>query len=249
MRKSAARLQDWFVIQSTAVKLMLAAVALLIPATGIYSVMLTQRQDVLAEQVRTMAVEGKAGEGMWSFNEKLPVVFGTGSVLGFLETSVVDRITVIYKPLMWNVSERFILVESQGKQYAYYPSDMETKIFADKAVSAPWGAKLSFVPRAELSATSLDMLERLDQRFAAGRPQSEKDGWKAGVSGVLSAALTLGLLGFLAFQLKGQFKALKFIEASQVHGSLDDLVGMDDIKAEVAQIKDCLLYTSPSPRD
>ncbi|MEP6824881.1 MAG: AAA family ATPase, partial [Ramlibacter sp.] len=238
VRKSAARLQDWFVIQSAAVKLMLLAVAVLIPATGIYSLMLTQRQDTLAGQVRTMAVDGKAGEGMWSFNERLPVVFGTGSVLSFLETGAVDRITVIYRPLMWNVSERFILIESQGKQVAYYPSDMETKIFADKAVSAPWGAKLSFVPRAELSATSLDMLERLDQRFAAGRPQSEKDGWKAGVSGVLSAALSLGLLGFLAFQLKGQFKSLKFIEPSQVRGSLSDLVGMDDIKAEVAQLKD-----------
>ncbi|MBC7604910.1 MAG: AAA family ATPase, partial [Ramlibacter sp.] len=44
--------------------------------------------------------------------------------------------------------------------------------------------------------------------------------------------------GFLAFQLKGQFKALKFLEPSQVHGSIDDLVGMDDIKTEVAQIKD-----------
>ncbi|MEO7547685.1 MAG: AAA family ATPase, partial [Ramlibacter sp.] len=77
-----------------------------------------------------------------------------------------------------------------------------------------------------------------DQRFAGARPQSEKDGWKAGVSGVLSAALSLGLLGFLAFQLKGQFKSLKFIEPSQVRGSLSDLVGMDDIKAEVAQLKD-----------
>ena len=166
------------------------------------------------------------------------MVFGTGSVLSFLDANPVERITVIYKPLMWNVSERFILIESQGKQYAYYPSDMETKIFADKAVTASWGGKLSFVPRAELDAGSLEMLERLDQRFAGARPQSEKDGWKAGVSGVLSAALTLGLLGFLAFQLKGQFKSLKFVEASQVQGSLDDLVGMDDIKAEVAQIKD-----------
>ena len=48
----------------------------------------------------------------------------------------------------------------------------------------------------------------------------------------------MGLLGFLAFQLKGQFKSLKFIEPAQVQGSLHDLVGMDDIKAEVGQIKD-----------
>ncbi len=115
---------------------------------------------------------------------------------------------------------------------------METKIFADRAVTAPWGGKLAFVPRADLDKSSLEVLERLDQRFGGARPQSEKDGWKAGVSGLLSATLTLGLIGFLFFQMKGQFKSLKFLEPNQVHGSIDDLVGMDDIKAEVAQIKD-----------
>jgi cell division protease FtsH len=237
VKKAASRLSDWFVIQTQPVKLMVIAMALLIPATGIYSLVLMNRQAVVAEQVRAMASEAGV-PAMWTFNQKLPVVFGTGSVLSFLENSPVERITVIYKPLMWNVSERFILIESGGKQHAYYPSDMETKIFADKAVMASWGGKLSFVPRGELNAESLQLLERLDQGFAGARPQSEKDAWKAGVSGVLSAALTLGLLGFLAFQLKGQFKSLKFIEPGQVHGSLTDLVGMDDIKAEVAQIKD-----------
>ena len=238
IRKAANRLQDWFVIQSPAVRLTVLAIAILIPATAIYSFTLIQKQAAVAEQVKTMAVAGKAGEALWTLNDKLPVVFGAGSVLGFLENNPVERITVIYKPLMWNVSERIILIESQGKQHAYYPSDMETKIFADKAVTAPWGGKLVFVPRGELSATSLELLERLDQHFADARPQSEKDGWKAGVSGVLSAALTLGVLAFLYFQLKGQFKLLKFIEPAQVQGSIDDLVGMDDIKAEVAQIKD-----------
>ncbi|MES3003976.1 MAG: AAA family ATPase [Pseudomonadota bacterium] len=238
LRKYAARLQDWFAIQSLAVRMMVVVLALLIPATALYSVTLLQKQAAVTEQVKSMATAEPQGEAMWSFNQKLPVVFGTGSVLSFLDANAADRITVIYKPLMWNVSERIILIESQGKQFAYYPSDMETKIFADKAVSAPWGGKLTFVPRAELDASSLEMLERLDNRFAGARPQSEKDGWKAGVSGVMSATLTLGLIGFLLFQLKGQFKSLKFLEPAQVHGSIDDLVGMDDIKAEVAQIKD-----------
>ena len=238
LKKAVTRLQDWFAIQSNLVKAMVIALVLLIPATGMYSVTLMRKQAAVAEQVKAMAPAEAAGEDMWTFNQKLPVVFGSGSVLSFLESSPVERITVIYKPLVWNVSERFILVESQGKQYAYYPSDMETKIFADKAVTASWGGKLSFVPRAELDKSSLELLERLDQRFAGARPQSEKDGWKAGVSGVLSAALTLGLLGFLFVQLKGQFKSLKFLEPAQVHGSIDDLVGMNDIKAEVAQIKD-----------
>ena len=225
-------------IQRVAVKLSLLTIAVLIPATGLYSFTLIQRQAAVAEQVKSMSDAGKAGEGVWTLNDKLPVVFGTGSVLSFLEANPVERITVIYRPLMWNLPERIILIESQGKQYAYYPSDMETKIFADKAVTALWGGKLVFVPRGELSASNLELLERLDQRFAGARPQSAKDRWKAGVSGALSAALTLGVLTFLYFQLKGQFKSLKFIEPAQVHGSIADLVGMDDIKAEVAQIKD-----------
>ncbi|MFL6695318.1 MAG: ATP-binding protein, partial [Ramlibacter sp.] len=234
IKKAAARLSDWFVIQTTAIKLLVIAMALLIPATGIYSMVLMQRQAAVAEQVRGMA----GAQGVAAFNDKLPVEFGAGSLLSFLQNNPVERILVIYKPLMWNVSERVVLVESQGKQYAYYPSDIETKIFADKAVMAPWSGKLSFVPRSDLTAGSVQLLEKLDQGFAGARPQSEKDAWKAGVSGVLSAALTLGLLGFLAFQLKGQFKSLKFIEPAQVNGSLTDLVGMDDIKTEVAQIKD-----------
>ena len=238
IKKAANRLQDWFVIQPLAVKLTVLAIAILIPLSAAYSLLLIQKQSAMAEQVRNMSVAGKGGEGLWTLNEKLPVVFGTGSMLSFLENNEVDRITVIYRPLTWNVSERVILIESKGRQYAYYPSDMETKIFADKAVTAPWGGKLAFVPRAELSAQSREMLERLDQRFAGARPQSEKDGWKAALSGGLSAALTLGLLAFLFYQLRGQYKTLKFIEPAQVNGSIDDLVGMDDIKTEVAQIKD-----------
>ncbi|MGE4241425.1 AAA family ATPase [Ramlibacter sp.] len=237
-RKLASRFADWFSLQSFFVKFVLVAVAAMIPLSGAYSYRVYQKQAQLAEQVAKMAASEPGAEALWTLNDKLPVVFGTGSVLGFLENRPVERITVIYKPLMWNISERILLIESQGRQYAYYPSDMETKIFADRAVAAPWGSKLVFVPRSELSKASVAMLERLDERFGSARPQSEKDGWKAGVSGVLSAALTVGLLGFLAFQLKGQFKSLKFIEPSQVQGSIDDLVGMDDIKTEVAQIKD-----------
>ena len=237
LKKLGSRLSDWFTIQSTAMKCMLVAVAILIPLTGIYSFTVWQRQAAVAEQVKAMA--GQTGaEAMWSLDEKLPVVFGSGSILGFLESHPVDRVTVVYKPLMWNVSERIVLIESQGTQYAYYPSDMETKIFTDKAVNASWAAKMVFVPRGELSPASQQMLEKLDERFSGARPQSEKDGWKAGVSGVLSAALTVGLLGFLAFHLKGQFKSLRFIEPGQVQGSIEDLVGMDDIKSEVRQIKD-----------
>ncbi|WAK00991.1 AAA family ATPase [Methylobacter sp. YRD-M1] len=234
IKKAAGRLQDWFVIQSAAIKLTVLAVALLIPATGIYSFTLIKKQAAAAEQVKAMT----AGEAAWTLDAKLPVVFGTGSVLSFLEANPVERITVVYEPLLWNVSERIILVESQGKLHAYYPSDMEAKIFADKAVTAPWGGKLAFIPRAELNPGSLELFELLDQRFASARPQSENDNWKAGISGVLTVVLTFGVLGFLYFQIRSQHKSLKFIEPAQVDGSIDDLVGMDDIKAEVAQIKD-----------
>ncbi len=238
LKKAASRLQDWYVIQSIFIQLTVLLIALLIPVSAIYSVTTLQKQAALAEQVKAMAVAGKAGEGMWTLNDKLPVVLGSGSVLNFLETNTVERITVVYEALLWNLSERIILIESEGKQHAYYPSDMETKIFTDKAVTAPWGSKLNFVPRAELSPTSLAVFERLDQRFADARPQSAKAGWKAGLSGGLSAALTLGVLAFLYIQFKNQHKSLKFLEPTQVQGSIDDLVGMDDIKAEVAQIKD-----------
>jgi len=234
LKKAAARASDWFVIQSVPVKLLLVIIGLLIPASGTYSVLLWHKHASVAEQVRLMP----GGTGLWALDESLPFVFGTGPLLGFLETQPIERVTVVYKPLLWNVSERIVLVESSGKQHAFYPSDMETKIFADKAVAAPWGGKLSFVPRTELSPTGIAMIERLDQRFAGARPQSEKDAWKASASGVVSGALTLGLIGFLFFHLRGQHKALKFIEPSQVQGSIDDLIGMDDIKSEVAQIKD-----------
>jgi cell division protease FtsH len=235
LRKTVNRLQDWFAIQRPLAKATVLVIAVLIPATGFYSAVLLQKQATLAEQVRDMSASGDVA---WTLDERLPVVFGTGSILGFLESHPVERVTVIYTPLTWSVSERIILVESEGKQYAYYPSEMENAIFADKAVTAPWSSKLAFVPRGELDESSKDLLERLDQRFSAARPRSAKDSWIAGLSAALSAALTLGLLAFLFYQLKLQYKSLKFIEPSQVQGSIDDLVGMDDIKAEVAQIKD-----------
>ncbi|MBC7682146.1 MAG: AAA family ATPase [Ferruginibacter sp.] len=231
-------LMDWFAIQPLAIRLSVLLVAALIPATAIYSYTLLHKQAALAAEVKAMVGADKSGEGMWTFNDKLPVVFGTGSVLGFLAASPVERITVVYEPLLWNASERIFLIESLGRQYAYYPSDMESKIVADKAVSAAWGSKMVFIPRAELQSSALDLFARLDQRFADARPQSEKDSWRAGVSGLLSVALTLGVLAFLYVQLKTQYKSLKFIEPDQISGSIDDLVGMDDIKAEVAQIKD-----------
>ena len=80
IKNAARRLLDWFVIQSKAVRLTVLAVALLIPATGIYSFMLIRKQAAVAEQVKTMSVAGKAGEALWTFNDKLPVVFGAGSV-------------------------------------------------------------------------------------------------------------------------------------------------------------------------
>ena len=238
LKKAAGRLLDWFVFQSPAVKLTILTMALLILITAVYSFTFVRKQAAVAEQVKAMAVAGKPGDSPWAFNHTLPVVLGSGSVLGFLETNLVQRITVVYEPLTWSVSERIVLIESQGRHHAYYPSDMETAIFTDKAATAAWGSKLVFVPRSELGADAEEIFERLDLRFAGARPLSEKNSWKAGVSGVLSAALTLSLLAFLYFQLRVQFKSLKFIEPTQVQGSIDDLVGMDDIKAEVAQIKD-----------
>jgi cell division protease FtsH len=221
----------------------LLALVVLVPAAGAYSYRLVSRRAALAVQVESMPVDGApshgaADDGIWSLNDQLPVAFGTGSLLNFLDGNPVERINIIYRPLQWNVSERIVLIESRGRHYAYYPSDMETRIFTDKAVTAPWGGKLVFIPRSELTPGGVRLIERLDLRFSGARPQSEKYAWTTVASGILSAVLVIGLLVFVSMQLKGHFKTIRFIEPSQVSGSIDDLVGMDDIKAEVAQIMD-----------
>ncbi|CAN5720170.1 hypothetical protein BH11PSE7_BH11PSE7_03650 [soil metagenome] len=236
--KALSRLQDWFAIQSAGMRLAVLVVAVLIPVTAFYSWSSIQKQQLMAQQVKAMAASQTGAEAVWSYNKNLPVVFGTGSVLSFLEHNAVEHITVIYSALSWSVSERFVLIESQGRQYAYYPSDMETRIFSEKAVTAPWGGKLTFVPRSELDEPSAEVLARLEQRFSGARPQSERDAWKGELSALISVGLSVGLMAFLWMQLRGQVKSLKFIEPTQIQGSIDDLVGMDDIKAEVAQIKD-----------
>lgn len=238
IKNSSGRLRVWLEFKPRAIKAAALALVVLLPGAGIYSCNLIHKRAALAEQVGSMAVAGKAGDAVWSLNDTLPVVLGTGSVLNFLKTNPVERINVIYKPLMPSGSERILLIESQGRQYAYYPSDMETKLVTDKAVTAAWGGKLVFIPRSELSAGSLGLIERLELRFAGARPPSGKYAWASAATGLMSAALLLGLLGFLYTQFKSQHKTLQFIEPSQVQGSIDDLVGMDDIKAEVAQIKD-----------
>lgn len=98
IKKTASRLQDWFLIQSVGIKLLVLIMAALIPVTGIYSFTLMPKQATVAEQIKSME-----SEGGWTLNDKLPVVFGAGSVLSFLEANPVERITVAYKPLMWNV--------------------------------------------------------------------------------------------------------------------------------------------------
>jgi cell division protease FtsH len=236
-RKAVTRLLDWFAVQSAGMKLTIVTVALLIPMTAFYSWVSLQAQEKMAADVKAMAATEK-GEGVWSYNKALPVVFGTGSVLSFLEQNPVERITVVYNALSWNVSEKFVLIESAGKQHAYYPSDIETKIFTDKAVTAPWGGKLSFVPRSELDAASADVFARLEQRFSGAKPQSARDAWKGELSALASIAMTLGLLAFLWIQMRGGVKALKFIEPTHVRGGIGDLVGMDDIKQEISQIVD-----------
>jgi cell division protease FtsH len=61
------------------------AITVLIPTSAVYSLALLQKQAALAEQLKAMTVAEMAGERVWTLNDKLPVVFGTGSVLSFLE--------------------------------------------------------------------------------------------------------------------------------------------------------------------
>ena len=76
IKKIATRLSDWFVIQTTAVKVLVIALALMIPATAIYSAVLLQKQATLAEQVRLMP-GGGAGH---SINANLPLALAVRPV-------------------------------------------------------------------------------------------------------------------------------------------------------------------------
>jgi cell division protease FtsH len=239
IKKAVRRLQDWFVIQSLVVKLLVLTITILIPATGLYSFALFEKQSVVAEQVKRMAVAGNAGHGVWMLNDKLPVVFGTGSLLSFLEANPVARISVIYKPLLWDVSERTFLIESRGHAVRILPERPGDPDLRRQGRHRTVGrqAGLHSARRTRRQGAGIDRAPG-PAFFPAPVRSPPRTAGKAGVSGVLSVALTLGLLAFLYFQFKGQFKSLKFIEPAQVHGSIEELVGMDDIKAEVAQIKD-----------
>ena len=74
VRKWGGRLSDWFAIQTTAVKFLVIAVAILIPVTATYSLVVWQRQAAVAEQVKAMASQS-GSDALWTLNEKLPVVF------------------------------------------------------------------------------------------------------------------------------------------------------------------------------
>jgi cell division protease FtsH len=157
-------------------RLTVLAIAVLIPATGIYSFALYRKQAAVAEQVKPWRLPEMPGEGVWTLNDKLPVVFGTGSVLSFLEANPVERITVIYEPLMWNVSERIILIESQGRSTRITRATWRPKIFADKAVTALWGGKLVFIPRAELNRPRRPGIVRATGPAFCRRPPAVREG-------------------------------------------------------------------------
>jgi cell division protease FtsH len=167
LKKATSRLCDWFVVQSLSIRILALALAVLTPALGSYSLLMWRKHSLVADEVRQMS-DASGPESVWSLARSSPVVFGAGSLVGFVERHPVDRITVIYRPLLWNVSERFVLVESGGRQHAFYPSDLETQIFSQRAVTAAWGGKLNFVPREALSAESLALVAL---RAPAHRPK------------------------------------------------------------------------------
>src|SRR6185436_4482033 len=93
-KATAARLRDWLAIQTPGMKLAVLGVALMIPASAYYAWSTLERQQKLSLEVKAMAA-GQGAEAAWAYNTALPVVFGSGSVLSFLETHPVARITII----------------------------------------------------------------------------------------------------------------------------------------------------------
>jgi cell division protease FtsH len=237
MQKALIRLSTWFRLQPIAAQWALALAAVTLPAAGVYAVEQWRHQATLAAQA--MEISARSGaEAPWSLNPNLPLTFGAGSLLGLLEQLPVDRVSVIYRPEALGNAHRLVLVESAGRLQVYAPSELEIQVLAGRAVHAAWGNKLVFIPRAELSAPWSARLEAVDQRLAAANARPGPAGWPAGPGGWISAALLLALVAWALLRLRGSRKALRFIEPHQVEGSLDDLVGMDDIKAEIGQICD-----------
>lgn len=220
-------------------KVFVRILPLLLLGWAAYNVNLEYREAKMEAELKEMSKSG----GLWTLNDKLPVEIGPGSLLMFLEKNAVDMVTVVYRPISISVSERVILVEAKGRYHAFYPSDMEMQIFLDRAISAKWGQQLAFVPRSELSQTSREWFAKLDKRFSNARPLSLKS---EGMDGAqwFTILLMLILVVSIVYQMRGMVKPLRFINPRDIEGDINDLVGMDDIKAEVFQLKDQYLRRS-----
>ena len=186
-----------------------------------------------------MTVGGKAGEGIWTLNDKLPVVFGTGSMLelpgiqpgrahhGDLPAVDVERVGAHRPDRIAGQAVR-VLPERHGDQ------DLRRQ-GRHRAVGRQ--ARLRSARRAQcrqpgIARTPRPALRRRPPAVGEGRLEGRRQ--RRAVGSAYRSACWPSCI----FQLKSQYKSLKFIEPAQVPGSIDDLVGMDDIKAEVAQIKD-----------
>jgi len=95
LKRSMGQLRVWFQVRPPVLRFTLLTLIVLVPAAGLVSIRLLHRRAVLEAQVERMA-----GDGVWSLDDRLPVVLGPGSILNFLGTNPVERINVIYKPLM-----------------------------------------------------------------------------------------------------------------------------------------------------
>lgn len=67
LKKAVSRLSDWFVVQGLAVRVLVIALVVLIPASGVYSLVMWRKQALVAQEVRQMAGQtGRTACGAWT---------------------------------------------------------------------------------------------------------------------------------------------------------------------------------------
>ncbi len=145
--------------------------------------------------------------------------FRSGSVLSFLRPTrcahhhIYPHSLTVSSALCWS---------SRRAGRRLLPSDMGDQDTGRQSRDGALGRQADFVPRPRSTAPARTCW-RASSSVSEARPQSEQDAWKAAPA-LVSAALTVGLLAFLWFQVGGQRKSLKFISPSRL-AATEDLVG------------------------
>ena len=221
LKKGVNRLQDWFTIQSAAVKL--AGARCRDPDSG--------DGDLFLRAAAEAGSAGRAGQGhgrrraggeaAWTFNEKLPVVFGTGSRAELpgsqpgrshhrdLQAADVERLRA-HRPDRVAGQAIRLLPERHGDQ------DLRGQ-GRHRALGRQAGVRAARRARQRQRRTCWTGWTSASPALG---PQSEKDGWKAGVSGAAVGGADARAAGLPVLPAQAASSSRSNSSSrSQVHGS------------------------------